>query len=273
MEVTNYDDYRLFIRELIRKKPSKGRGEVGRLANFIGVHSTFVSQVLGGGKDFSAEQAFEAARYFNLSNQETKYFLRLVDFGRAGSANLKKHIRAEMESEKSRLKQVSQRIGEHRVLTDTERAVFYSSWIYSAVRMATSIGKGQTLEQICNRFSLSRPRALEILLFLCSTGLCYEEENRYYMGTIHTHVEQGSPFASRHHSNWRIKAIQKQEDFTKEELAFTAPFSVNKKDFDKIREKLLTVINESIEIMKESEAEEVACMTLDLFWAPNSKSD
>lgn len=49
------------------------------------------------------------------------------------------------------------------------------------------------------------------------------------------------------------------------ELFFTAPMSISKKDFARIRERLNAFIKEAVEIAKESQAEELCCLNIDFF--------
>jgi hypothetical protein len=72
--------------------------------------------------------------------------------------------------------------------------------------------------------------------------------------------------------NWRTKALQGHEGLSSEELAFTAPMSIAKKDFEKIREKIMTCIKDSIDVAKESEAEDLAFLNIDWMWVKPRES-
>jgi len=266
MDTRNFTNYRDFVREHLTKRSPRGRGEIRKLAEHMRVHPTFVSQVLAGTKDFNMEQTLVIAKYLDLTKVEQKYFLLLVQKDRAGTKELKDYFKTELEDMKSTLVTVSKRLKEHRSLSDEERAIFYSSWLYSGVRLYCSVGNGKSLEEICAYFGIGRKKALSILDFLLSAQLVIEEKNRYKLGTQHTHLPSDSPFIIRHHMNWRTKALQGHESLTPEELAFTAPMSLNKRDFDKIREILLSAIKESVEVAKESEAEDLAFLNIDWMW-------
>lgn len=266
MDISNLSNYRSFIRAYFDKKAPRGRGEIAKLADFMGVHPTFVSQVLAGTKDFNMEQSYSVADYLELTKVERKYFLLLVQRDRAGTKDLKSYFNAELEEVKSSLLMISKRLKEHRSLSDEDRATFYSSWLYSAIRLYCSVGAGKTLEDICTYFSLDRRRALGILDFLAAKDLIVIEKDRYRMGSQHTHLPSDSPFIVRHHMNWRAKALQRHENMSPEELAFTAPMSISQKDFHVIREKILACIKDTIEVAKASEAEDVVFLNIDWLW-------
>ncbi|MGZ3749247.1 MAG: hypothetical protein ACXVCD_18060 [Pseudobdellovibrionaceae bacterium] len=99
--------------------------------------------------------------------------------------------------------------------------------------------------------------------FLTSVGLCDLKDRRYHMGTQHTHVAANSPHAIKHHLNWRIKSLQRQENVLEQELVFTAPMSLSEKDFVIIREKLAAALKDCIEVAKASESEHLAFLTID----------
>lgn len=60
-------------------------------------------------------------------------------------------------------------------------------------------------------------------------------------------------------------AINSLKNTETEEMNFTAPMTISKKDFHIIREKIVKLIQESIEVAKASEAEDLAIMTIDFF--------
>ncbi len=265
--IFEFDDYRRYLSQFLSKLPKKGYGEARKIAAHLGVGSTFISQVFHGAKDLNLEQADLLVDYLGLGGLERDYFILLVEKERAGTKRLKQYwITKLVDLKKSSLK-ISNRVSAHRNLTDEEKSVFYSSYIYSCVHTYTSTAKkGRSLEEVKDRFELSRARASEILKFLGDIGLC-REENRYFLATDHhTHISKGSPHLLKHHANWRIKAIQYSEDLSDEELMYTANISVSKKDFQKIREEVAQLIKTMVKTVQESDPEEIAQFNLDFFW-------
>lgn len=244
---------------------------MNRIAGALSIHPTLVSQVLAGKKDFTVEQAHRLCGYLGIPRIESDYFLLLVQRDRAGTQDLKEYFTKKISELKEQALKIGHRLKEHRKLGDSERAVFYSSWIYSAIRLFTSTGSGQTVGSVAEQFAIPRKRASEVLTFLAEHGLCAEQNGVYTMGTQHTHLDYGSPFLGRHHSNWRNKAIQRIDDLTTEELMFTSPFSINAKDFRRIREMIVDLIKESSNVIKESPSEDVACLNIDLFLIDHKK--
>lgn len=85
------------------------------------------------------------------------------------------------------------------------------------------------------------------------------------MGETHLHIPNESPLVVKHHTNWRMKAVQKMDTRESAELFFTSPMSISVKDFDVIRERLNIALKGIVDIAKESPAEEVVCLNIDFF--------
>jgi uncharacterized protein (TIGR02147 family) len=267
MSIFEFSEYRVFIKDSFQKMPRKGRGKSLELAAHLGTHATIVSQVLSGVRDFSEEQALEVCEFLQLSPIESDYFSLLVRHSVAGTAKLKAKLKSDLQKLKQTAKAISTRVSTERSLSDTERSVFYSSWIYAAARLYCSTKKeGRTLEEVAERFSISRQKAAEIIEFLERSGLCVRDDDTYAMGPQSTFVPQGSPYLLRHHTNWRLKAVQAAEVLSEEELMFTGVLSVSRADFILLREKMAGFIKEFSELVKGSPAEDVGCFNMDFFW-------
>lgn len=266
MSIFKSSDYRQFIRQTVQGFPHGGRGEWARLAEHLNVNATMISQVLSGAKDFSIEQAQKVGLFFGLQKMELDYFILLVQIERAGTHELKTYYKEKQNELKKSALQMANRIPITRPLTDLERSIFYSSKFYSAIHLYCSLDEGATVESLGQRFKLSRNRILEILQFLVSTQLCRHSDGRYFMDRQSTHVEKGSPFLLKHHSNWRLEAAQKSEQLTDEELMFTANVSLSKEDFALIRETMVNTIQKVLAKVKDSPAEEIANLNIDFFW-------
>jgi uncharacterized protein (TIGR02147 family) len=255
----NFTDYKDFIRASLQ------RGGLKRLAEHLGVNSTMVSQIMSGTKDFTLEQGEKLLSFFNLRNLEAEYFLLLIQIERAGTESLKNFYRKRLEEVKSQSLSIKNRLVVDHTLTSEEKSTFYSSWVYSAIQIFTSIGTGQSYEAIHRAFKIDPHRLDDILNFLISTGLCNLEAGIYTPGAQSTHIEKGSPFLIQHHTNWRVKAIEQVEKLSNEELMFTANITIAKKDFPILRENLVQTIKSFADVVKDSPPEMMANLNIDFF--------
>lgn len=265
INIFDFYEYRAFLREWIEEAKSRKASNLSRLAETLGVHSTFLSHVLSGSKNLSLEQATVLSEHLNQTKIEREYLFALLQLEKAGSHSLKKYWQERIQEIITEKNKMHRRFDKHHELTDADRAIFYSSWLYAAALLASSIDDGQSLDQIAETLNLSREKTDEIIQFLVKVGICKESKGIFTLGETHVHISNESPFVVKHHTNWRMKAVQKMDSRTNEELFFTSPMSIAKKDFDAIREKINFAVKEIIDVAKESKAEEIVCLNIDFF--------
>lgn len=259
--------YREIIREFISEQPRKGRGLMKTMAEYLLLSPSQFSQILTEDRDFSEEQALSLGKFMGLRDLELEYFLTLVKIERASSQDLKNHYKQAAQKIRESSLDLKQRINQDRILTDAEKSVFYSSYIYSAIRLESSVGEGRSLGWLAEHFDLPLEKMADMVGFLVGCGLCNEKNGLYTPGTQHTHVDRNSPYLVRHHHNWRIKALEKSHRISDKELQFTGPVSVDAETFNEIRETLVKLISQSIEKVKAGERPEgAACLLMDWFW-------
>ena len=162
--------------------------------------------------------------------------------------------------------QLSQNIRQDRQLSEEEKSVLYSHWLYLAIWLFSSVELGKTLEDVTKKFEITRDRALEILNFLISTELCNLENDYYKMGSQSIHIARGSPHLYKHHTNWRLKSIAASDKISVDEMMYTAPMSISKSDFEIVRASLTAIIKEVTDLAIESKAEDVVYFGIDFFW-------
>jgi uncharacterized protein (TIGR02147 family) len=244
-----------------------GRGQLSRLAEALGVHSTFVSLVFKEKRDLSREQALTVARHLNLTGLETDYFLELVQFSRAGTQQLRDYTLQKIRAAQEAAKKLSTRYEHERQLNAEERQTFYSSWHFSAIRIfASTKPQGRTVDEISRRFSLPRETVVNAVHFLVETQLLRQEGDRYLVGAQRTFLDKGHPLLKCHHANWRLKALQQYEQLSDDEMMFTTSLSVSRADFARLRETLADFVKMTSRVIRETDPDEVACVNLDLFW-------
>lgn len=266
MNVFELDDYKKALKLFIREKQGSSRGILKQIAEYLGVHATLISQILSGSKDFTEEQIFAVCEFLGIPKLESQYLWTLVQIERAGSVKVKSHYQEVKSQIRQQSLQMSHRVIQNRELSETEKAVFYSSWVYSAVQVISTLERKVDFDFICDKLQLSPAKARDILDFLTKIQMVKEENGQFIPGATSTHLEKNSPFINKHHSNWRLRAIEASENLTDQELMYSANFSVSRKDFEKLREEMVQVVQRFLSVVKDSPAEDIAQFNLDLFW-------
>jgi uncharacterized protein (TIGR02147 family) len=237
-----------------------------KIARHLKMHTSRVSHIFRGEMNLTLEQACALGRYFGLSSLESEYFLTLVNLERAGSEDLRDQLRRQADGIRARAQEFQNRVPPDKTLTEEQKAVFYSSWLYSGIRLATSIPQMQTVDAIAAFYQIPREKVRGIIDFLLATGLCVEEDGRIAMGPKTTHLEKTSPLVLRHHTNWRLKAISRYENLSAEDLVYSCPVSLRAEDQVLVREMILQFIERFLKkIVTSDPAENVACLNIDWF--------
>lgn len=230
--IFEFKDYRAYLKRHIQSLPKRGFGESTKMAKYLSVSSTFMSHVLAGARTLTTEQSNLLAEYQGLSDLESDYFFYLVQLEKAGTQKLKNYCEKKLGAIKNQSLKVSSRVEYKKELNDEEKSIFYSHPWYSALHSYSAIKKeGITVEEFLERFDIERTKLFEILKFLKETNLCDYLNGRYKVGVQSTHVGTDSPHLLKHHTNWRLRAIQAGESLTSQELMYTANVSLSKDDF------------------------------------------
>lgn len=288
MSVYETLDYREFVRGWVSSRPGGGRGLYRQMAEFLGVSTTLVSQVLSpqqakrtsrqtgaaqaqalsatSEKHFSLENAVDLAEFMALGERETEQFMLLVEYARAGSFKYRERLKKRIQKSQASAQRLSERLEKDRILSDHESATYYADWTYTAITHLMACDASLSLDQLADRLHLPRAVVAKSFSFLVDTGiLVAKATGGFDVGPKLTHIGSDSPLVNKHHQNWRLKGfnqmIQKQED----DLYYTAPMSLSHETAKQIRAELPAFIERIVKLVGPSPSETVRCLNLDWF--------
>lgn len=265
VSVFDFSDYRDFLSSWIDSHGTQKHGLKSKLAKQIGISSTLMSLILKGNKSLMPEQALPLCEQIGLNDLESDFFLLLVDYDRAGTQHLKNRIKKNLNKILHQAKQVSSRLKKDTELTEEKKAIFYSSWIFSAIRNLTAIDGYQTPQALSARLNLPITLVTESLDFLCENGLCVKKDSGYSFGPAVTFVPRDSHFVNQHHRNWREKSQQAMNLRSTNDLFITTPMTLSFSDVNKVQSVLLTAYENIMKIVKPSPSEQSYCLNVDWF--------
>jgi uncharacterized protein (TIGR02147 family) len=263
MRAFEFEDYRSFVQARIKAKPGRGHGEYRKMAEYLKVHTSLISQIFRGAKELNLEQATRLSEYLGLAELESEYFLGLVQLERAGSEALRTILRRQLRRLKEQAQQLSRRLPQDKRMSEEDKAIFYSNWYYSGVRILTSLTSCNSVETIAKRLGLPGQLVAGVVDFLVSRGLCVETKGKLEIGPSRIHLESSSPHVARHHTQWRLKTLERLPHLSEADLVFTAPLTVSSEDAAKIREKIMQLIEEVSKTVKDSEPTQFHCLNID----------
>lgn len=244
MNVFEFTNYKDFIHKNIKQLPGRGRGELSKIAKILNVHSTMLTHILKGKANLTNEQSLALSEYLNFNALETEYFLALVQMERAGDERARKYFKSKITDLKNKALNLDQRLNFKNQLSESDRALYYSNWMYAAIRLLTSIERYQSLDAIATELQLPVNKIRKIIEFLCECKLCVRENDKIKYGPLNTYLESSSHLVSRHHLNWRQKSQEKFDNLKDTDLVFTYPVTLSEKDATLVREKLVLLIED-----------------------------
>ncbi len=266
MDIYNYDDYKKYIKKWLSAQPKRGHGLSAKIAEHVGISTVLVSQILNGDKNLSLEHALLLTDFLNLTSDEQKYFLLLVNYEKAGSQKLKIYFKKEIiEIQKLKTESLKEIIPTDATLNEADKAIFYSSWLYSTIRLLTSIPKYQNLEALYKKLLISKNELTTKMEFLLEKKLCIKENGQFTMGPQRTHLEASSPYIKTRQISWRVKGFEKMDNNSSTNLFYTAPMSISQNQFLELRKRINILISELNQNVISEKPDKIACLNIDLF--------
>lgn len=263
MSVYDFENYKDFVNSELASRPKKGRGEFMKLSKFLRVHTTMITHVFRGDHHLSQEHSLAVAEYLGLNSLETDYFIALVNFARAGDERTRKFYRSKIRELKDKSLALNKRLELKNKLDESDQAIFYSNWLFAAVRLMTAIPKGCTANFIAEKLSVSLQQVNEVLDFLVSRSLVEKDKNIFKYRELSTYVDRKSLFASRHTVNWRMKCIERMSQVADNEMAYSNPIIIAEADFERVTELIVQFISEFKKIADPSPSEILCCLNID----------
>ena len=273
MDIFQFEDYREYVSARLKSLPSRGRGQYKLISEHLRIHSTTVSQIFAGDRNLSPDQACGLARYFELSRTETEYWVLLTQREDAQTPELREILSrriAQMKAGPSSPHSSSVPHPEKELdhpLGAADQALYYSHWYYGAIRIAGFVPALQTVDALSRHLFLPITLIRQVVDFLIQSRLCEEDPKTGKLKSTlkRTDLSKDTPFLSRHHQNWRIKALEKLGRTKPEELSYTCPMSISVVDSVEVRKILVDAVFQINRLSAETQGEKLACLNIDWF--------
>lgn len=249
-----------------RLSPPEGpRGAKARFAEHLRIKPAYLSQVLAKKVALSPEHADLANSYFNHSVEEADFFLLLVNRDRSGSQSLRRHYDRQVRSILQKRLEVTERLGRKGELSAVAQGVYYSSWIFAALHVATTIPALRTPQALRERFGLSAETVARTMKFLEENALVERRGDGFHPTQSWVRLARTSPLITPLHTNWRQAAIRNipvQED---SDFHFSGIYTLDAKTAEVIREALLTSVREQVLKIETAPEREIFALGVDFF--------
>ncbi len=263
-EIYDFGDYKNYLLVRFQTIDSQ-RGARSAFAKAIGCHLAYISQVLQGSAHFTLDQAAAINVHLSHTEAEGDYFIQLVSIARAGTSALQMHYRKKIDNLKSAHMEIKSRVVAKKTLTLESEVTYYSSWHYVAIFVLISIPQYQTKEALSKHLGLPLAKVADCVEFLLSVGLILSENGHLRVGETRIHLESESPLISKHHTNWRMRAIAALEQQRSTDLHFSTVYSMSEMDRERIQKMFLSFVSEVEKVVGPSKEESAHCLAFDFF--------
>lgn len=147
--------------------------------------------------------------------------------------------------------------------SDADSAMFFSHWYFAAIKIIISIPGKNKPEAIASELNISLAQVNKTLEFLVSTGQLTYKNGDYFQGPSKIHIGEDSPYVSRHHINWRVKALEKIGNFKEDDFCVTMPANISLKDAKKLRQLLVDTVDRCVNTVDNTKPEALFCLNID----------
>ena len=264
-QISEYTDYKKYLLDWLDSRKALQRGLRSAFAQAADCQSAFVSQVLNGKPHFSSEQALGIANFMGLNSGETRYFLTLLQLARAGTAELRKHLRSELLEQRKTLLDLKTQVGETRELTPEEQNLYYSSWLYVVIHMLVTIPQFQNLKAIALALKLDMARVQSAMTVLVGLGLIHQAKDQFVPGTTQMHLPKASPLIRQHHGNLRLKALDHIALGQSDGIHYSTVSSMSVSDAEKLQSKIVEWIAQYTGVVRDSPEETLVGFNVDFY--------
>lgn len=244
------------------------RGSITKLAEATSSQRSYLSKVLNAEVHLTMDQAFRACKHWQLSQQERAYFMLLVEKDRAGDKDYKDHLVFKINRLRKKHQDLSTRVKDRmKIEEDNSKflALYYSSWVYSAAHMLTSIPEYQSISKMKERLNVPEESLRPILTHLSESNYITKKQSKWQFYSGENHLSKSSPLLGAHLNNWRSRALINAQNFQNEDLHFSLVQSLSEKDREKLKNMILNFLDEFAETANPSRPEDLICLNIDFF--------
>lgn len=265
--VFDFNDYKKYLNSWLKERHRQGqKGLRSRLAEALSCQSAYVSRVLNADAHFNLDQADMINQFCNHSVAESEFLFLLVQWARAGTPSLRKYFVTKIEHERNLRLNLKERLAVKNTISKSDEALYFSRWQNAAVHVALLVPALQDKDSLASRLGIPVTQVIEIIEFLRTLGLVADGgQNDYSPGTNRLHLGKDSPMLPRHHSNWRLRAIDTIEKNLNAGLHYSSVVSIAKSDVDRIKEIIIQGIEAANAVIKDSPEETLASLCVDFY--------
>lgn len=264
LNLYEYNSYRKYLKDRLESLGPKS-GLKRRAAEALGVHTTFISQVVLEKAELSLDQAERMNDFLGHVEEEGEFFLDLVIYERAGEPALKKRYGERLKRRQTERTQIKRRLENVRELRAEDQATFYSSHLYGLLHVLASIPRYRQRKALAAATGFPPEVTEDAIDFLLRIGVLKAVKDQILPGEQHVHLGRDSRHIRQHHTNWRLATVQHLGFADPTDLHYSLTFTCSEQTAVKIRESLLEHLKSLAKTIESSKEEHAFVYCFDLF--------
>lgn len=259
-----FSSYKSAMKHLLRGK--EHRGALSRAAEAIGCQRSYLSRVMNSKVQLTPDQAYLLARHWSITGLQAEYFQALVELERASDRHYRDAVQARIDQMRKAHESLTEKLKRPLPNIQSEQqALYFSSWVWSALHFLTSSPECQTVARLSARLGLPDAVVISYLEQLEKMGMVRRDHQRWIYGGGHFHLPSNSPYTVMQHQNWRSRAVIDSQNSNSGGIHYTNIQTISQEDFRRTKALFLDFIDDCKSIFDPSEPGTAIAMTCDFF--------
>lgn len=269
MDIYDYTDYKKIIRAAtvaLRQKYGQ-RYTFEKMANACGIQKTYLSRVLNGKGDLSADQLYSACEFLGLSSDEA-YFVECVrDFQVSYNPKRREWLKKKIESFRSKRLKTETAVKVNPVEDSEQVWEYYSDFNLHLTHLLLTIREyAQAPEKISDILKILPTELEKKVRKLENWGLALRKGSKIEVKSFNQHLPEHSAVFKTFAISQRLKTIEKlNREKAENDYFFSALVSADADFQTNLRKQILSLLEEARKQTEKSEPEHVYQLNIDFF--------
>lgn len=268
MSIYKHLKYQEILLSRIEHLKSQSSLTMAKLAEKVGVQSSYITHVFKGRAHFSADQLYAIGEALNFSEEEVEYLLLLLELERSVHSTRKRKLKEKIELQRAKFLKTESHLSVETV-RDLEAATiqYYLDPLCQLVMVFLNFPQyAKDPFLLGAKLGMGSQQLEEILGRLQSSGKVEITKNGYKVLSGSDHLPKESPLCQPHQTLMRYKSVDQMQRLAwGKAYSFSVTFSSTPEDKAQIQSAFLDFVNAAEKIVKKSPREKVYQINFDLF--------
>lgn len=263
LDVYDFSDPIDLVNALILEKSEVGYKS--KIARHLGCHGSFVSQVLNHKAMFSLEQSLKLSRLFSMTPNQRDFFILLAQQKKAGSVALSEFYQEKIDSHRMKRREIRKRVGVGLNSREDVAMLYYQNWWTPVIHILSAFDEINSTEDIATYLGITEDTVETSLVFLKQENFVTRTTAGLEIGKSRIHLPSSKSIVGQFHSNFRMLSLAKIANTRPSDLRYSSILGISQSSFEKLKSKILNLIENFEPELAESKIELPVCFNIDCF--------